>query len=179
MDNKLAYLYQIIERDKIILMYEDIKYTREKLLGLYFYHDETGPVITLDNTLKYNHRLRRCVLAEEVGHHIVGVKSNIIYANSCYEHEIIRNQDENRALHWATAHFIPDLELYQATARYGLRDCYEIAEFFDVTLAFMMAKLTYMKQCFRHNGLKVKGRDIIKTLSFIDLCGCTLKIPCT
>lgn len=169
MDQKLAYLWKIIKEDDINIEFDDILNTDERGLGLYFNDFRTGPVILLDYTLKQNTRQLRCVLAEEVGHHICGVISNLITINDDYIQKIIRSRDENRALRWATTVLIPDLELCKAIDK-GYRDCYELAEYFCVTPGFMVAKLQFLKKCFRKNGLRVRGRDILHLQFVSEAC---------
>jgi hypothetical protein len=100
----------------------------------------------------------------------MGITSNYCATSDNYLDAIKKSKDEYRAMRWATSQLITDAELCYAINNECLRDCYELAEYFDVTVPFVMAKLTYLKQCFRWGGLKVKGRDILKSLKMLNIC---------
>lgn len=168
MKNKTMRLWEIVEKENIKVFYRDINNTPEKLNGLYIYHQEIGPVIILDKGLLSKRREHTEILSEEVGHHLAGVRTNVLFANQDYSTRIERNRDEHRAMVWATDFLIPDQELEHAVKDIGCRSCYELADYFDVTQKFFMAKLVILKQCFRRTGLKVKGRDILQ----FDLSSC-------
>lgn len=170
MGEKTLKLHNKLEDDEVMVLYRNIKCTPEKINGIYMVDNRIGPTIFIDESL-INRRIEyRCTLFHEAGHHYTSTTSNYIATSENYLQAIAKSKDEYRAMRWATSRLIPDAELCEAINNHCLRDCYEIAECFDVTVPFVMAKLTYLKQCFRWGGLKVKGRDIIKTLQLVG-CG--------
>lgn len=157
MDN----LLKIIEKENIKIRYEDLSHIPERTHGLYIYDNRTGPFIILDNYLKHNRRLHKCVLAEEIGHFITAPRTNLVTAYTSANLKIIQSQDERKAIQWATDFLIPDSKLTTALEA-GNRSCFELAEYFDVTEWFMYRKLGLLKMCFRRTGLKVRGKDLFE-----------------
>jgi len=151
-------LLELCHKERIVLQYVPLCTTDRKLLGLYV----CGPdvyTILLDVSLKNNYRKHREVLAEELGHHFMGINRNFFVLDGFHEYTIVR-RDENRALQWATDFLIPDKELVYAVSKHSLRSCFELAEYFDVTQSFMWAKLGFIRSCYRKLGLRIKSRDI-------------------
>ncbi len=155
-------LWTIVEREKIRIRYEDLSGIPEKPLGLYIYSNIIGPVITLDIGLDHLRRLKKCVLAEEIGHFHTAPRTNMLRAYTSANQRIMQSQDERKAMQWATDFLIPDTELTKAL-KAGCRSCFELAEYFDVTEWFMYRKLGLLKMCFRRTGLKVRGKDLFET----------------
>ena len=151
--NKLEILLQLCRKERILVQYVHLYNKNRKLLGLYI----LGPVcctILLDISLKNNYCKHVCVLAEELGHHFLGVRSNLfLIKTSTFNKRVIYRQDENRALRWATDYLITDKELSYAVSELELRSCFELAEHFVVTQEFMCIKLGFLRSCFEKMGI--------------------------
>lgn len=152
-------LWQITEKENIRVIYKNLLGVPEKPNGLYVYDPRTGPMIILGNHLVHDRRLHKCVFAEEIGHFYTAPRTNLLMTYTSANLSAMMDQDERKAMQWATDFLIPDVELSEAL-KVGYRSCYELAEYFDVTEWFMYRKLGLMKMCFRRTGLKVKGRDM-------------------
>jgi len=61
---------------------------------------------------------------------------------------------------WAANALMPNAEVYAAIKRHGIKNPQELAEFFEVTASFCMAKLTFLKQELREYGIRIKGRQV-------------------
>lgn len=149
MDKKLLYLWQKVEEENINVLFHQIKCPPDNLLAAYINRPGMKPSIILDNSLRYEKTLFRCIFAEEVGHHMMGVSTNFFKAERSYRYELHRGRDEIKAMRWATDVLIPDIELYLAIKRQGLAEVYELAEYFNVTIPFMMDKLKFVKSTYR------------------------------
>lgn len=139
----------------------DIEYVRlvpdRGLLGWYCADWDTGqPLILLDDSLPNNPRLHRLVLAEEVGHHMVGVRR--------LGDSAVRWQNEHRAMRWAVDYLIPTPRLAEAAER-GLHLSHELAEWFDVPEWIVWRKFHALKQDLRErHNLRVPTSDILSSL---------------
>ena len=170
-------LWDVTIHENIYVSFEKLWTPENKLLGLYLYRQDTGSVITLDKKLLDDRRLLRCVLSEEIGHFYTAPSTNLlkVYGSHSvygYNSEIIKMaQVERRALQWATDFLISDAKLCRALSE-GYRSCFELAEYFDVTEWFIRRKLLFIKKCFRHCGIKVKGRDLfdMEIASCLTMC---------
>jgi Zn-dependent peptidase ImmA (M78 family) len=102
------------------------------ILGLYWAPHNRQPVIGLDNSLRNQQRLLRCVMAEELGHHFTS--SAECKENACfnYENRLDVSMIEFKALAWAARYLVPLNQLYK-TVRLGITDPPEIANIFDIT----------------------------------------------
>lgn len=169
MDEKEKYLWKVVENEKIIVLYDDLIHTEEKLQGIYISRGDTGPTICLEQSL--GEREHKCALCEEVSHHMVGVASSFTSVNKNYSQIILKDKDEYRALKWSTNILIPDHELCRAIIKDCLNNAYEIADYFNVTLPIAMAKLTFLRQRLYTNGYRAKGMDVLKKIHLVAGCG--------
>lgn len=81
---------------------------------------------------------KACVLAEELGHYYT-TSGNILDLTD------IRNlKQEIRARNWAYEKLIP-LQRFVEASKEGLRNRYELADYFDVTEEFLEDALSYYK----------------------------------
>lgn len=135
---------------------------RKGLWGLYIPGGPgKNPKIYLDLKLKQNpklHRLARCVLAEELGHHFTGTWS-IFMAHNSYSLKRKMLSDDEKALRWATNMLIPTDELIALLER-GICEGIDLADYFGVTAWFMYRKLEFLQY-----HLKAKRKEIRPTLS--------------
>jgi len=160
--DKLDYLWQLAKDRDVFVDFAPLTQRHPKLWGLYI---AAGPAILLDETLRYRLREQKCVLAEEVFHALTYPRTDVreVYRSyrrygECNE-TIVMGQDERKALRKACDFLIPDAELCKAMEK-GYWSCYEIAEYFDVTEWVVYRKLGFLKDSFRRQGLKVKGREL-------------------
>ncbi|MHB1682812.1 MAG: hypothetical protein ACYCYO_08310 [Bacilli bacterium] len=105
-NDALSALYRLIESEGIFLRYDPLLSRRRKILGLYYYDPAIeGSHIILTESLQADPKKHLAVLAEEVGHHFAGVRTNVMKSP---EVEILR--DELRALRWAV-NFLADMHV--------------------------------------------------------------------
>lgn len=159
MDNKLEYLWQLIEYEDIDLFYYPLQNTPEKALGLYI-RDGSKSIIIIDKMLRENSAEYRCVLAHEVGHHFTAPRTSLLKAHTCYGNEVEMSKDEYRASVWATDYLIPDVNLIN-TILAGYNTVTQLAEQLFVAEWFMYKKIYIFKKRFRRLGVKLKSRDFL------------------
>lgn len=165
-------LYDVIERDGIILEYAELATTRDNLLGLYYIDNVLGrPVIILDKSLRGRVAEHDTVLAEEVGHHVTQPSMSLSRIHTCYAARITISKDDKRAIEWACDALIPDDELWIATQK-GYREAWELAEYFQVTEWLVLQKYTFLREQTRDMGCQVlmildavRRRSILSRLS--------------
>lgn len=117
-------------------------------------------MIFLDKSLPKYPRLHKCVLAEELGHYYTAPRTSIIQVHTSAYINIIMDQDERKALKWATNFLISDKSLFQAY-KMGLHTCYDLAEYFDVTEWFLFRKLSFIRARYG-NVLRVPEKIFLK-----------------
>jgi hypothetical protein len=135
--DKLEELYQIAYDEKLPI----IKYDIRKSNALYFNIDNNC-LIALDYELKDN-ILKKCILAEELGHHFMGVMPTCI-CNNDYCYILQRSRNEYKALKWAGYKLIPPevLKLYIGRSAF----LYEVAEELCVSEEFLERVYELYKQ---------------------------------
>jgi Zn-dependent peptidase ImmA (M78 family) len=128
-------------------------------------------IISLNVSLRDNPVQEKCVLAHEIGHvlypprpgHIRYYSRNFLDLNF-YERSNIKaivDQDERKALDWATRVLMPDGE-FNRIAEEGNYSLKEIADFFDVEPWLVEHKVGYYRRKQRDAGKKIRWRDIIR-----------------
>ena len=163
MDKKMQVIWELIEKEKIKVRHDNIRQTKEGLIGVYIFRQDAGPLILLDSSLLLDARLHNCTLAHELGHYFTGAKTNFLYASTGYATEIERSRDERRAMMWSTNQLMPTAEVYSSIRRYGIKTPQELAEYFEVTASFCMTKLTFIKQELYKHNIRVRGRGVLNT----------------
>lgn len=141
--NDLDSLLGLAQEHGLRIIYLNLS-LNDGLLGL---HAPEVKTIFLDEKLlePQNHKLHRCVLAEEIGHFITGTSVNALHFN--YKLTRIITEEERKALLWATEKLIPTNEILFLLAD-GFFDCEELANYFGVTNWFMFRKLEFLQlQC--------------------------------
>ncbi len=139
-------LYEIVEREGIILRYDDLATTPDEILGLYYYSRRTlRPIIILDSRLRGRVAEHDSVLAEEVGHHITSPRISVVDAHACQGSWIIISQDERRAMEWACDILVPS-DVLCSVVRNGRDSLWELAEYFEVTDWLMSYKLDMLRR---------------------------------
>ncbi|NSW83353.1 MAG: hypothetical protein HPY90_08775 [Syntrophothermus sp.] len=87
-------LFDLAEQEGIIVRWWDFI---PPVRGLYWAPKDLPPVIGLDNSLQYDHRTLRCVLAEELGHHFTASVNRTFCS---YRDRIWFSREELRAHRW-------------------------------------------------------------------------------
>jgi len=144
---------------------------RRKHPDLYGIADSARKLITLDQSLRNNQRLLKCVLAEEIGHilypprpgHLAFHEAGYTYAdhNSRSNIKAIVAQDERKALQWATSVLMPDVVFWRVV-RDGINSVYDLADWFDVEEWFVSIKIGFIRRQAWDSGQKLKWRQIIR-----------------
>lgn len=148
-------LWDIVASENITVRYKDLSRAPEKVHGLYLYGKQLGPLIILDKHIEHSYRLFKCVLAEEIGHYYTNPRTDILTAHTSANLKAMQSQDEKKAMQWATDFLCPNNELEKAL-KAGCRDCFELAEYFDVTEWFMYRKMDLLETCFRRVEFSVQ-----------------------
>jgi len=135
-------MYHVAEQEQINIRWWDFV---PPVLGLYWAPHGRRPVIGLDNSLKDQHRLLRCVMAEELGHHFTTF--NNCTKNACfnYRNRVDVSQLEFKALSWASQYLIPFDQLCKAV-RCGITEPHKLANHFDVTEEMIYFRL-FLPDC--------------------------------
>lgn len=129
--------------------------------GLYFRTECGTPCIILDTNLQNQPRLARCVLAEEFGHHMTTVASNVFHDRYNFDVAIQISKTEDQAMRWATGELMPTLDVVRAITE-GHHTPHDLAEHFYVTVGFVYRKMHFLRQdLHRSQGLRVKVRQIL------------------
>lgn len=111
------------------------------LLGVYWRSpDLPRPVILLAESLKANQALLRCVLAEEIGHHVTGAADPV--------HEVCAGKpstvvSESRAIQWAFDYLMPPqaLQAFLCPRGYYHWTPQRLSWVFDVTVGFARGRV--------------------------------------
>lgn len=111
----------------------------------YYYTDGIKPTIVINEEIESNEALFRCVLAEELAHHMRTVGSFVDTKSLCYADRINISKEEETALRWACDFLIPTDELLSVMNQSGINK-ETIAEHFIVTKKFFMRKLYFMSK---------------------------------
>lgn len=123
-------MFLLVKKEKILFRFTVLP---SPFLGLYDRRPNWPPIILLHNDLKNSHRLLKCILAEELGHHFTEDGNVLAFANSDpYRYE----EQEQSALMWAVERLVP-LDKLITAANPGIISTRELAEYFDVTERFM------------------------------------------
>lgn len=160
-------ILDIAHRERIYIAYRDLQSTGDAQ-GLYFIHPRAGPMILLDKSLLTRPKQHRCIAAHELGHHFYPPRNSAIafhrsnhYSNISSQTAIIIQQDENKALHWATELLMPSAEVWSAIED-GCNTLPLLAERFGVEEWFVRFKIGYLRREERNRGWKLRWRDIVR-----------------
>lgn len=103
------------------------------------------PVIGLARHLRHRTQAeRRCILAEELGHHYTTSGVCIVHFNLSFSARLEVSRAEHQALKWAALHLVPRRDLLRALA--AELNLYGLAEEFDVTPQMMEFRLKLLEQ---------------------------------
>ncbi len=120
----LIELYDLAYKEKINIH----KINLNKIYGLYFNNN-----IFINNKIK-NEGLEKVVLAEELGHHFMGVSPTPPFSNDYYD-KLIRSRNEFKAKKWLINQVIP----FDTLKRFLKQNMnkYDIAEELDVSVSLV------------------------------------------
>lgn len=128
------------------MTYEDLLIKIEKEGIEYFENNYIGKMkgLYLDNTITINTNLdtkveKRCVLAEELGHHYTS------YGNILDQSKVENKKQERRARAWAYDRLIGVIGLVNAY-KHGCRNRYEVAEYLNVSERFLEDAINYYRE---------------------------------
>src|SRR5690606_12963490 len=124
-------LLSICDREGIEVSYHNPLTRSGNILGFYCRLRNGQPLILLDESLVSRPRLQRCVLAEEVSHHMTGSVGRMLYPCPSRLSRRSAWQRESAATRWAVNYLIPTTALACAAKR-GIVLPDELAEHFDV-----------------------------------------------
>lgn len=169
-------LLRICEDEGIDLFYRPL-IPEYGIFGMYFRDGEGRPVIVLDKGLPSRPRMERCIMAEEVGHHMTTPTSSFLIAHFSYSLTVAISRDEARALRWAANYLIPTDGL-AAAAGQGITGVDELADHFYVTPWMVYRKLGVLKTDLREAWkLRVKNRrDLFSPLLVATQWGQAFKV---
>ena len=149
-------LFAIAENEGIIIEYFPLK---TPLYGVYLCSPGSPPVIGLSTNISTN-RKRRCILAEELGHHFTTVGECI--PHEFYHHNTRSNIDraEHKALQWAAKQLLPKDKLIHAVES-GIVAPWDLTEYFNVTEDMTRFRLKLPDlQNFRETYIAKHGADL-------------------
>ena len=115
----------------------------ESVLG-YYYCDGDYYVILINDTIRNNERLYRCILAEEIGHYKMTLGDITPRRYMCYKDRLNIDKQELQALKWATDFLIPTGMLLDFLKEQNQLAVTELVDYFNVTQEFFMQKLEFM-----------------------------------
>jgi Zn-dependent peptidase ImmA (M78 family) len=110
------------------------------LLGIYLCNQKTTPVIGLSTCID-SIAEKRCIMAEELGHHFTSV-GTCINNKEFYHYSALApvSKVEYKAMRWAANYLIPENDLLDVIGS-GLYEPWELAEHFLVTEDFANFRL--------------------------------------
>jgi Zn-dependent peptidase ImmA (M78 family) len=145
----------LIETEKLDIILQKCRIIREYLplpetmLG-YYYSDEHYYFIMLNENIRSDERLDRCVLAEEIGHYHTSIGNITPRKHMCYRDRLTKDRQELQAIKWAIDFLIPTRLLLDVIVENKAVSLQELADYFMVTQDFLMQKLEFMS---KKNGI--------------------------
>lgn len=128
------------------MIYEDLLKEIYKEGIEYYENDYIGKLkgLYVDNTITLNTNIetgieKRCILAEELGHHYTS------YGDILDQSKLENRKQERKARAWAYKKLVSIDSLINAF-EYGCRNRYELAEYLNVTERFIEEAITYYKE---------------------------------
>lgn len=117
------------------------------LEAVYWSVPEMGipPIIGLSRRLFSNRAHFRTVLAEELGHHFTSTHDGLPKTFFHYRDRLKVCREEYRALSWAARFLMPTDKLREAV-RKGVKESWELAEYFEVDENLVTFRLRLLKR---------------------------------
>lgn len=155
--DKLNRLWLMADSMKVFVDFVPLREDNPDLWGIYisdlatlvdFRINKTCPAILLDKSLVANYRMQKCILAEELGHHMTAPRTDIRKIYTSFKkfsgnEEIKMAQDERKALLWATEFLMPTKNFCRLLSKDYL--LYELADEFYVTEWMVWRKMEFLK----------------------------------
>lgn len=149
-------LLDICREQNVDVSYQELD-PQHGLLGMYV-REGTRQGIILDRSLLRQPRLERCVMAEEVGHHVTAGSGNVCIVHFNYGVAIEMTRTEERGLRWGAEYLMPTVAFANAILS-GRRSVDELADYFDVTPWMVLRRFHFWRRDLRNKYcLRVKGR---------------------
>lgn len=117
----------------------------DQILG-YYYCDGNYYVILINDRIRGDERLYRCVLAEEIGHYRTTIGDITPRKYMCYRDRLTVDKMEQLALRWATDFIIPTDKLLNVIKKCIQPTIDFLVDEFQVTYGFMLQKLEFMSK---------------------------------
>jgi Zn-dependent peptidase ImmA (M78 family) len=136
-------MYDLAEKENIYIKEVSLP---EGYLGLY--RAEADIKLILISTCIDGEKTKRCVLAEELGHHFTSVGNVMKFCRQKYQY--LGMKQEKRAWKWALDFLVPTDKLLEC-----VNDKYtipEIGDIFGVTIKFVAMKMYTVKREGENNG---------------------------
>jgi len=150
----------IIRKCRIIKEYESLP---ESIPG-YYYCDGRYYMILLNEMIRDNEQLDRCVLAEEIGHYRTSIGDITPRKYMCYRSRLTVDKQELQAMRWATDFLVPTWALLEVIKNKHVTSLPDLADYFMVTQEFLMQKLEFMS---KQNGVwNLDGKRSLYLYSF-------------
>ena len=135
----------------------------ESILG-YYYCDTNYYVILINESIKRDARLYRCVLAEEIGHYRTTIGDITPRKYMCYKDRLTIDKKEQSALKWATDFMIPTQMLLDFLKEHKQPTIIELSDYFNVTEDFLMRKLEFMSK--QNSVWDIDGKKSLYLVNF-------------
>jgi len=116
----------------------------DQILG-YYYCDGNYYVILINEKIRGDEKLYRCVLAEEIGHYRTTI-GDITPRKYCDRDRLKIDKMELLALKWATEFIVPTEKLLESLKEFKLPSIDMLVDQFQVTYDFMLQKLEFMSK---------------------------------
>jgi Zn-dependent peptidase ImmA (M78 family) len=105
----------------------------DPVVAFYIAEPDIPPTIILSSALRSDPRLRRCIMAHELGHHETSRGFNGVRHYTTYQDMLNVVRVEHRADRWAVRKLIPDTALWNLVMSNEDMTYYDICAHFDVT----------------------------------------------
>lgn len=128
-------LLVLAETEGIVVIRRDLQRRHYGILGMYV-RTKRATGIAIDQDLRRQPRLERCVLAHELGHHFTGATTGFWQVG--YPFTVSR--DDRRALHWAVDLLVPTRPFLRRSGSTH----WELAEEFQVIESFIDLKMEFL-----------------------------------
>ncbi len=135
-------LEEILAKCRIIKEFATLP---EPVLG-YYYCDGNYYIILVNESIRNNECLYRCVLAEEIGHYRMTIGDITPRKYMCYRDRLTMDKQEQEAIRWAINFVIPTTELIDLLKRTKHPDIKDLEDYFFVTHEFLMQKFYFMSK---------------------------------
>lgn len=134
---KLNDIFEIIERENIILEETNIQYEGAK--GIYFNVPDIPPTIGITKSIVNDRCMYISILSEELGHHFTTL-GDLTVKSTTYSERLKKNKKEIKARSWAANFLISDDDFVQALYNCISTPC-DMCDHFNVTYEILICKI--------------------------------------